>query len=95
MTLQSLPFNLGSRSSLEWLWTIFFVNLVPGVILWGINTYWLWEDDYWSSDLESILYWQAIGAGFLGFAFVVLIVTLATTAVVASHREIARETQNR
>jgi hypothetical protein len=87
--VQSLPFNLSARKSLEWLWAIFFVNLAPGVLLWGINTWRLWEDDYYRSELESILYWQALGAGFLGFAVVVLVATLATTAIVAGERETA------
>lgn len=68
-------------NSLKSLWVIVVLNLVGGFFAWMSGV--LETHDTVTGDL----WWEATGLSMMGFGILVLVVTLATSAIVASNRE--------
>jgi hypothetical protein len=89
--------SVSKEQAFDWLWGITGINLALGGLLWVINSIALENGDFdYSSDATNALLWQAIGSGMWGFGVLVLIITLATSAIVdAITGGTARSTGNR
>jgi hypothetical protein len=89
--------SVSKEQAFDWLWGITGINLALGGLLWVINSIALENGDFdYSSDATNALLWQTIGSGMWGFGVLVLIITLATSAIVdAITGGTARSTGNR
>jgi hypothetical protein len=75
--------SVSKEQAFDWLWGITGINLALGGLLWVINSIALGNGDFdYSSDATNALLWQTIGSGMWGFGVLVLIITLATSAIV-------------
>jgi phage-related holin len=78
------------------LWLLTMGNMAIGFVFWVWNTVALEFVglDYASEELEAIL-WREIGSGFFSFGLLVLVVTLATGAIVSAIDEGMTKTKSR
>jgi hypothetical protein len=74
--------SVSKERAFDWLWGITVINLALGTLLWVVNSVAQGIGFDYSSDAANSLIWQGIGAGMWGFGVLVLIITLATSAIV-------------
>ena len=95
--------NLGEARAMLFLWIITIANLGGGLFLWIVNFLrqveaeidWAFFDRRTSSEysevLESAAGWQLFAVPFIEFGILVLVITLATTAIVSSGKRASGE----
>ena len=74
-----------SKDAVTSLWIIAGLNFVAGAILWLVN-----QGEQYSAfgrPNESAIFWTAFGTGLVSFAIGVVVITLATIAIVSAIRE--------
>ena len=71
-------------TAFDWLWGTTIINLVAGALLWVVNSNAIAADDLLPWDEANAIAWQSIGASLWGFGVLVLIITLATSAIVGA-----------
>lgn len=95
--------NLGEARAMLFLWIITIANLGGGLFLWIVNFLRLVEAEIdqegrdsrsnWEYEeiLESAAEWQLFAVPFIEFGILVLVITLATTAIVSSGKRASGE----
>jgi hypothetical protein len=63
------------------LWWLVGLNIVGGFFAWLLGVLALFDS------VDEDLWWEANGLSMMGFGILVLVVTLATSAIVGSNRE--------